>query len=109
MNIPSPRPVLPEIVQRGLQCRRRTKRSAPPYNDRDWLSGANDQGGGQHMTDARYLIEPLARLTGPVPGHDPAIELQYLCFQPSQLGAESRETSSRSLRQPFVTWISDNR
>jgi hypothetical protein len=44
-----------------------------------------------------------------MPGHDPAIKLQYLRFQRAQLNAEGGKTGSRSLRQPFVTWISDNR
>src|SRR5262249_31654826 len=60
------------------------------------------------MTNARDRIEPLARLVGSMPGHDHAVELQELCFQGSQLGAESHETGACNLGQSFVTCIGDD-
>jgi hypothetical protein len=60
------------------------------------------------MTNARDRIEPLARLVGSMPGRDHAVELQELCFQGSQLGAESHETGACNLGQSFVTCIGDD-
>src|SRR5262245_21379594 len=60
------------------------------------------------MTNARDRIEPLARLIGSMPGHDHAVELPELCFQGSQLGAESHETGACNLGQSFVTCIGDD-
>jgi hypothetical protein len=48
------------------------------------------------MTNARDRIEPLARLVGSM------LELQELCFQGSQLGAESHETGACNLGQSLV-------
>jgi hypothetical protein len=44
------------------------------------ISDAGDQSAGQRRTDARDLIQPLARLARSVPGHDLAIEVQNLCL-----------------------------
>jgi hypothetical protein len=43
-----------------------------------------------------------------VPGHDQAIELQNLGLQHPQLGAESRDTGTRDLGQPFVARIGND-
>src|SRR5262249_38411454 len=67
------------------------------------IGNAGNQRRGQHMTNARDRIEPLARLVGSMPGRDHAVELQELCFQGSQLGAESHETGACNLGQSFVT------
>ncbi len=56
----------------------------------------------------REIIEPLARLTGSVPGSDHTVELQNLRLQHPQLGAERGETRAGNLRQPLVTWIGDD-
>ena len=40
-----------------------------------------------------------------MPGHDHTVELQDLCLQHPQLGAESGYTSAGDLGQPFVVWI----
>src|SRR5262245_58641393 len=60
------------------------------------------------MTNAGNRIEPLARLVGSMPGRDHAVELQELCFQGSQLGAESQQTGACNLGQSFVTYIGDD-
>src|SRR5262245_6598545 len=69
------------------------------------ISDAGDQSGGKRRTDTRYLIEPLAGLARSVPGVDHTVELQDLCLEHPQLGAEHGETRARNLGQPFVTWI----
>jgi hypothetical protein len=46
-------------------------------------------------TDPGDLIEPLARLIGAVPGHDPPVKLQDLGFQHPQLGAEASPLAHR--------------
>src|SRR5262249_35302886 len=67
-------------------------REVSPGPKHFWIGNAGNQRRGQHMTNARDRIEPLARLVGSMPGRDQAVELQELCFQGSQLGAESHET-----------------
>src|SRR5262245_54432471 len=64
-------------------------RKIPPRSEGLWISDAGDQSGGERGTDAGNLIQPLARLTGSVPGHDQAIELQYLGLEHPQLRAKS--------------------
>src|SRR5262249_22242621 len=55
-------------------------RKIPPGSESLRISDAGDQSGGQRRTDARDLIQPLARLARSVPGHDLAIEVQNLCL-----------------------------
>src|SRR5262249_37324073 len=57
------------------------RREVPPRSEGPRITDAGNQGRGQRRTDAGDLIEPLARLIGSVPGHDPAIELQDLGLQ----------------------------
>ena len=61
----------------------------------------------QCWTDARYIVEPQACFTGSMPSHDHTIELQVedLCLQHLQLGAESGDTGAGNLGQPLVTCI----
>jgi hypothetical protein len=69
------------------------------------ISDAGDQGGSERRTDARKLIQPLAHLVGPVPGHDQAIKLQYPRLEHLQLGAKRRNTGTCDIGQPFVVAI----
>src|SRR5262245_62775440 len=52
----------------------------PPRSESLRITDAGDQSGGQRRTDARDLIQPLARLARSLPGHDLAIEVQNLCL-----------------------------
>ena len=38
----------------------------------------------------------------PMPEHDPAIELQYLCLRRAQLGTQSCNTRAYYVRDPFI-------
>ena len=62
----------------------------------------------RRRTDTGDLIEPLARLIGSVPGHDPPVKLQDLGFQHPQLGAKRSQARARHLGQPSVAWIGDD-
>jgi hypothetical protein len=53
-------------------------REIPTRSESLRISNAGDQSGGQHGTNARDLIEPLARLIGSVPSHDLAVEVENL-------------------------------
>src|SRR5207245_3772374 len=83
-------------------------RKIPPGSESPRITDTGDESGGQRRTDARDLIEPLARLIGSVPGHDQPVELQDLGLQHPQVGAESDETRPRNLGYAFVTGIGDN-
>src|SRR5262249_28197687 len=72
------------------------------------IGNADNQRRCQPMTNAGDRVEPLASLVGSMPGRDHAVELQELCFQGSQLGAESHETGACNLGQSFVTCIGDD-
>jgi hypothetical protein len=63
-------------------------REVPPRSESPRITDAGNQSCGQRRTDARDLIEALARLAGSMPGHDQAIELQDLSLQRPQLAAE---------------------
>jgi hypothetical protein len=66
-----------------------------------------NKGSSQRGLNAGQRIEPLTGLVGSVPGRDHSVEVQYLCLEHPQLGAESGETRSRNLEQPFVACIGD--
>ena len=53
------------------------------------------------------MIELLARLVGPVLGHDPTVELQDLDFQHAKLHAEGRHAGAPP-RQAPIGLIGDN-
>jgi len=55
------------------------------------------------------LIELFARLIGPVPGPDPAIELQDLRFQHTKLDTKGRDAGPRHLGQAPIRWIGGHR
>src|SRR6266403_2154688 len=52
------------------------------------VSNARYQSGCQHRTDPGNVMKALARLVGPVPGHDHSIELQDLLLEAEQLITE---------------------
>src|SRR5262245_52275411 len=56
----------------------------------------------------RLRVGKIARLTGSVPSHDHAVELQDPRLEHPQLSAERGEARARNLRHPFVTWISND-
>src|SRR5215472_16403554 len=68
-------------------------REVPSRSESRRISDAGDQS----RTDDGYLIEPLTRLVGSVPGHDLAIKLQDLGFQHPQLSTESGNTRAGHL------------
>ena len=72
------------------------------------VGDAGDQSGGERRANARHLIEPPARLVRSMPGHDLTIEFQDLCFQHSQLRAESSHTCARYLGNAPITWIGND-
>src|SRR6266480_4290514 len=84
------------------------RREIPTRSESLRISNAGDQSGGQRRTNARDLIEPLARLIGSVPGHDLAVEVENLRLQRPQLGTESEKAGASQLRQPFVAYVGDH-
>ena len=53
-------------------------------------------------------MKALARLVGPVPGHDHPIELQNLPLEAEQLIAKRGKARTANLRHPFVARIGNN-
>src|SRR5437588_11869795 len=53
-------------------------------------------------------MKALARLVGPVPGHDQPIELQDLLLEAEQLSAERGKARASNLRHPFVARLGNN-
>src|SRR6476469_10499326 len=53
-------------------------------------------------------MKALARLAGPVPGHDHPIELQDLLLEAEQLSAERGKARTGNLRHPFVARVGNN-
>src|SRR5437773_2170286 len=72
------------------------------------VSNTRDQSGRQHRTDAGNVMKALARLVGPVPGHDQPIELQDLLLEAEQLSAERGKARASNLRHPFVARVGNN-
>src|SRR4030088_1056974 len=72
------------------------------------ISNARDQSGRQHRTDPGNVMKALARLVGPVPGHDHPIKLHNLLLEAEQLSAERGKTRTGNLRHPFVAWVGNN-
>src|SRR6476661_138499 len=52
------------------------------------VSDTGDQSGRQHRTDPGNVMKALARLVGPVPGHDQPIELHNLLLEAEELSTE---------------------
>jgi hypothetical protein len=50
-------------------------------------------------------MKALARLVGPVPGHDHPIEL---LLEAEQLSAERGKARTGNLGHPFVAWVGNN-
>jgi hypothetical protein len=53
-------------------------------------------------------MKALARLAGPVPGHDHPIEPQDLLLEAEQLSAERGKARAGNLRHPFVARVGNN-
>src|SRR5258708_38918961 len=53
-------------------------------------------------------MKALARLVGPVPGHDHPIELQNLLLEAEQLSAERGKASTGNLWHPLVVRVRHN-
>src|SRR6266481_5682340 len=58
------------------------------------VSNTRYQSGCQYRTDPGNVMKALARLVGPVPGHDHPIKLQDLLLEAKQLSAELGEVRS---------------
>src|SRR5712671_5966855 len=69
------------------------------------VSNTRDQSGRQHRTDPGNVMKALARLIGPVPGHDHPIELQNLLLQAEQLSAERGKARAGNLWHPLVVRV----
>src|SRR5712675_312704 len=69
------------------------------------VSNTRDQSGRQYRTDPGNVMKALARLVGPVPGHDHPIKLQDLLLEAEQLSAERGKARTGDLRHPFVAWV----
>src|SRR6266403_6072522 len=72
------------------------------------VSNARDQSGCQYRTDPGNVMKALARLVGPVPGHDHPIKLQDLLLEAKQLSAERGKARAGNLRHPFVARVGNN-
>src|SRR5712675_3202650 len=72
------------------------------------VSNTRDQSGRQYRTDPGNVMKALARLVGPVPGHDHPIKLQDLLLEAEQLIAERGKARAGNLRHPFVTRVGNN-
>jgi hypothetical protein len=53
-------------------------------------------------------MKALARLVGPVPGHDQPIELHDLLLEAEQLSAERGKTRAGNLGHPFAARVGNN-
>src|SRR3954467_555977 len=72
------------------------------------VSNTRDQGGRQHRPDPGNVMKALARLVGPVPGHNHPIELQDLLLDTEQLSTERGKARTGNLRHPLVAWVGNN-
>src|SRR5260221_2613091 len=72
------------------------------------VSNTRDQSGRQHRTDPGNVMKALARLAGPVPGHDHPIELQDLLLEAEQLSTERGKARTGNLRHPFVARVGND-
>src|SRR3954470_14115261 len=72
------------------------------------VSNTRDQGGCQHWTDSGNVMKTLARLVGPVPGHNHPIELQDLLLDTEQLSTERGKARTGNLRHPLVVRVGNN-
>src|SRR5260221_2988753 len=72
------------------------------------VSNTRDQSGRQYRTDPGNVMKALARLVGPVPGHDHPIKLQDLLLEAEQLSAERGKARAGNLRHPFVARVGNN-
>jgi hypothetical protein len=54
-------------------------------------------------------MKALARLVGPVPGHDHPIELHNLLLEAEELGTERGKARKGNLRHPFVARVGNDR
>src|SRR5258705_7574913 len=66
------------------------------------VSNTRYQSGCQYRTDPGNVMKALARLVGPVPGHDHPIKLQDLLLEAKQLSAERGKARAGNLRHPSV-------
>src|SRR5258705_4968589 len=72
------------------------------------VSNTRYQSGCQYRTDPGNVMKALARLVGPVPGHDHPIKLQDLLLEAEQLSAERGKARAGNLRHPFVARVGNN-
>src|SRR5713101_7726861 len=72
------------------------------------VSNTRYQSGCQYRTDPGNVMKALARLVGPVPGHDHPIKLQDLLLEAKQLSAERGKARAGNLRHSFVARVGNN-
>src|SRR5260370_38974167 len=72
------------------------------------VSNTSYQSGCQYRTDPGNVMKALARLVGPVPGHDHPIKLQDLLLEAKQLSAERGKARAGNLRHSFVARVGNN-
>src|SRR5260370_24690568 len=72
------------------------------------VSNTRGQSGRQYRTDPGNVMKALARLVGPVPGHDHPIKLQDLLLEAEQLSAERGKARAGNLRHSFVARVGNN-
>src|SRR5258708_15642074 len=72
------------------------------------VSNTRYQCGRQYRTDPGNVMKALARLVGPVPGHDHPIKLQDLLLEAEQLSAERGKARAGNLRHPSVARVGNN-
>src|SRR3981081_696250 len=72
------------------------------------VSNTRNQGGRQHRTDPGNVMKALARLVGPMPGHDHWTKPQDLPLKPKQLIAKPGKARTANRRHPFVARVGNN-
>src|ERR1700704_2830981 len=72
------------------------------------VSNTRNQSGRQHRTDPGNVMKALARLVGPMPGHDHSIKLQDLPLEAEQLIAKRGKARTANRRHPFVARVGNN-
>src|SRR3979490_3061731 len=63
------------------------------------VSNTCNQSGRQHRTDPGNAMKALARLVGPMPGHDHSIKLQNLPLEAEQLIAKRSKARTANRRR----------
>src|SRR4030095_6239796 len=82
-------------------------REVPSRSESFRIGNAGNKRGRQGRPNTWYLIQPLTRLIGPMPGHDASIASR-ICASASELRAESGNAVARGFRHAIIIRISRN-